>query len=194
MNKLILSGKQSIPAIDDRYGTPRGLVRLMLANLKYRLGGMTLCDAQDSRPARRLVFVCQGNICRSAFAHAVAARLGVPAASFGLRTKGGETSPPEAQEAAARLGYDLSNHISRSIAEYRPQSGDLLLAMEYKQIVALHALHPATAKTLLGLFHQPKLAHLHDPHTLGIGYYVACFTRIEQMVKRVASGMTETVR
>jgi protein-tyrosine phosphatase len=190
MNRRILTGRQSIPAIDDRFGTPRGLVRLVLANLKYRLGGMRLCGAQDNRPARRLVFVCQGNICRSAFAEAVAKRLGAPVASFGLRASaGGEAPPAEAREAAAALGYDLSDHRSRPIADYRPEPGDLILAMEYSQIVALHALHPATAKTLLGLFGRPRLAHLHDPHTLGLGYHLACFGRIERMVERAASGM-----
>jgi protein-tyrosine phosphatase len=47
----------------------------------------------DPARVRRLVFVCHGNICRSAYAHVLARRAGARVASFGLSTATGKLRP-----------------------------------------------------------------------------------------------------
>ena len=54
--------------IRPRFGTLRGLVRLALSYPQLFLG-LGAGRPVDPATVRRLVFVCQGNICRSAFAY-----------------------------------------------------------------------------------------------------------------------------
>jgi protein-tyrosine phosphatase len=70
--------------IDSRYGSYRGLVRLMLSFGEVYAGDLRRLRRVRPADARRLVFVCQGNVCRSPFAAAYARSRGLEAASFGI--------------------------------------------------------------------------------------------------------------
>lgn len=174
--------------IRGQFGSFRGLVRLMLAH-----GQALARRAGSPRPdldVQRLVFVCQGNICRSAFAHVAAEATGLRAISIGLSTHTGRPAHGPAIAAAADLGFDLSLHRATAIADYRPAPGDLLLAMEVRQLHALAAV-PQTAavpKMLLGRYVWPFL-HLHDPYELDDAYMRHCLRRIERAVRRLKSSV-----
>lgn len=92
--------------IRARFGTLRGLVRLILSYPQLALG-LSASRPADPAQVRRLVFVCQGNICRSAFADVVARRAGLRSASFGLSTTTGRAAHDPAIAAARALGHDL---------------------------------------------------------------------------------------
>ena len=62
--------------IDTNHGTHRGLIRWLLGQLEGVLGPRERFRAVSPDKVDRLVFVCLGNINRSAFAHAVAAARG----------------------------------------------------------------------------------------------------------------------
>ena len=64
------------------YGTWRGAVRLALAHAEVATG-LSGAIVPDPAKVRRLVFVCHGNICRSAYADVLARRAGMNVASFG---------------------------------------------------------------------------------------------------------------
>lgn len=173
-------------AFGARFGTARGLARLMLS---YAQAAALPRAVRHPDPAsvRRLVFVCHGNICRSAFAEVAARAIGLEAASFGLSTYAGAPAHPPAVAAAARLGYDLSAHRALPAADFDPRPGDLLFAMELRQLARLAA-DPRLAgvpRTLLGLWAAPPLPHLHDPFGLDDAYMLACLTRIERAVARL---------
>jgi protein-tyrosine phosphatase len=156
--------------IRARFGTFRGVVRLAVA-------------------VRRLVFVCQGNICRSAFADVVGRKAGLRVASFGLSTTTGRAAHGPAIAAARVLGHDLSRHQAVNLADYRPEPGDLLLAMEVRQLHRLAA-DPRTAalpRLLLGRWTRPMMPHLHDPYGLDDRYMVRCLARIEGAVRALVS-------
>ena len=74
--------------ISDRFGTPRGALRLALSYGEVATG-LSAQRKPDAAVVRRLVFVCHGNICRSAYADVLAARGGAKTASFGLSTHTG---------------------------------------------------------------------------------------------------------
>ena len=173
--------------ITARFGTFRGLVRLALSypQLWLRQSGSV---AAHSSTVRRLVFVCQGNICRSAFADIVARQAGLNSASFGLSTTTGRAAHEPAISAAQSLGYDLSRHAAINMADYAPQDGDLLLAMEVRQLRRL-ANDPRLAslpRMLLGRWTSPLTPHLHDPYGLDDRYMRRCLGRIEKAVGRLA--------
>jgi len=170
-------------ALARRFGTSRGLVRLVLAHGQTALGAAKIVTpARES--VRRLVFVCQGNICRSAFAEAVARRRGIACCSFGLSTTSGIGAHPPAIEVAGRLGVDLRPHRATAREDYAPREGDLLLAMEVRQLDRLAA-DPRLAalpRSLLGLWATPRRPHLHDPYSLSDAYMQTCFELIDTAV------------
>lgn len=169
--------------IRQQFGTFRGLVRLALSYPQVALG---LSSGKPFDPAtiRRLVFVCQGNICRSAFAEAVARRAGLRAASVGLSTTPGRPAHPPAITAAQSLGHDLQAHRATDLADYHPEPGDLLLVMEVRQLARLSAAPRLcdVPRTLLGRWTRPMMPHLHDPYGLDDSYMMQCLTRIERAV------------
>ena len=166
-----------------RFGTWRGALRLALAHVQVATGHAHLA-APDPAAVRRLVFVCHGNICRSAYADGLARRMGLNVASFGLSTSSGLPAWPLVQERARAQGLDLAEHRTTRVEDYAPQPGDYLLAMEVRHLQAL-ALNPKTAalpRGLLGSYAGPAVLHLHDPYRLDPAYMDTCLARIEQAV------------
>jgi protein-tyrosine phosphatase len=173
-----------------RYGSGRGLLRLLLARLELLAGTLARFTPPLVAP-RRLVFVCQGNICRSAFAAAQATELGLAATSLGLATTTGAAPPAVAVAAAARLGIDLRRHRACDWNDFVLMPGDLLLAMEVRQAHELLRRLNGRADVgvaLLGLCGRPTLPHIHDPFTLDAAYFDTCFVHLRRAVQCLPRG------
>jgi protein-tyrosine phosphatase len=169
--------------VRSRFGTLRGAVRLALAYGEVAAGRAAILPG-DPDVVRRLVFVCQGNICRSAFAEVVGRNAGFNVASFGLSTEAAKPAHAPAVAVAAALGVDLGKHRTSRVEDYVPIAGDLLLAMETRQLRRL-ARDPrldATPRTLLGLYAKRPVPHLHDPFELDDDYMAVCLSRIADAV------------
>jgi protein-tyrosine phosphatase len=167
------------------HGTWRGAVRAWLALIDLRGGRLAQFHLRHPERVRRVVFVCLGNICRSAYAQRVAERLGMPSASVGLATRTGAASPDSAQRAAQRCGEDLRGHRATDIKDFEVLPGDLFLAMEVRHAQELQ--HRLIGRNdiqiaLLGLWCAPPMPHLHDPYTLSDAYFDQCFMRVRQAV------------
>ena len=171
-----------------RYGSHRGFIRLTLAHLQVA-AGRAFEKRPDPAVVRRLVFVCHGNICRSAFAHVAAERAGYRVASFGLSTGSGSPAHPPAVAAAHTLGVDLDAHRTTRVQDFVAEEGDLLLAMEVRQLGRLAA-DPRLAhlpRLLLGSFARPRRPHLHDPYRLDPAYMDASLRVIDDAVRRLCA-------
>ena len=87
-------------------------------SLRYKL---ECCEF--SRPsdiyAKKIIFICKGNVCRSAFAEYSMKKLTkgtqITVQSCGLKVNQGKNPPQEAIEIANKYSCDLSMHISKSI-------------------------------------------------------------------------------
>ena len=172
-----------------RFATFRGWVRWLLAMIEWRVGRLQHFAHIDFNAVRRVVFVCQGNICRSPFGEAVARRAGLPTASFGLATSTGMPAFGRAIETAQAQGIDLALHRVTAIEDFVFQSGDLLVVMEVRQarrLLKSRELPGDIQITLLGLWSQPLRPHLHDPFEHGSTYFQFCFQVIESGVKELA--------
>lgn len=169
--------------ISTYHGTWRGFVRLQLARAELMLGRGGEATASPGA-VRRLVFVCHGNICRSAFAEVAARRAGLNAVSIGLSTSSGKPAHPPAVAAAAAMGFDLSGHRSTAVADYVAEEGDLLLAMETRQMRRIGGMAGLgdLPRELLGRYAAPPAPHLHDPYQLSDAYMLTCLRRIESAV------------
>jgi protein-tyrosine phosphatase len=168
-----------------QHGTWRGAVRALLALAALRGGLLEAYRLRHPERVRRVVFVCLGNICRSAYAHRVAASLGMPAVSIGLSTSTGAASPDTALQAALRCGVDMSAHRATDFRDFDVLPGDLFLAVEVRHAHELQRRLIARTDVqiaLLGLWCEPAMPHLHDPYTLSDAYFDRCFARVRQAV------------
>lgn len=176
--------------IDSNYGTTRGLIRTLLGQLEFVLGRLDGHTHPAAARVDRLVFVCLGNINRSAFAEQVARTLGANTCSIGLSTTTGGPAFHKAIETAPQFGLDLSKHRATDISDFSFRPTDLLLAMEIRHARQLMAAGiPAQSIALLGHWAAPHRIHLHDPHTLSDAYFRTCFTLIHSAVHGLVAQM-----
>lgn len=181
--------------IGGRHGTWRGAVRSLLARAELARGELDQFRLRDPHHVRRVVFVCLGNICRSAFAEQVATRLGMQTASLGLSTTTGAAAPDSALRAASQLGYDLTAHRATDLHDFTVRPGDLFLAMEVRQACELRRRlgeRQDVQVALLGLWCTPSQPHLHDPFTLSDAYFDLCFTRLHEAVLALQPALRQT--
>lgn len=184
-------------AIARRHGTWRGLVRAVLARVELACGRLSGFHLRQPHKVRRVVFICLGNICRSAFAEQVARRLDMEVASAGLSTHTGAASPDSALRAARRHGYDMDAHRATDLTDFEVRPGDLFLVMEVRQARELRRrLGPRTdvEVALLGLWCTPPMPHLHDPFTLSDAYFDQCFGRVRQAVRALQRALPQLTR
>jgi len=119
--------------------------------------------------ARRLVFVCYGNIIRSPFASSyVSSRArgaDVEVASAGLFDRAGRRSDPRAVAAARAWNVDLEPHRSRVLDRDLVDWADLILVMDRTILRRVQEQFPdATDKTyLFGLLDPTGDAEIADP-------------------------------
>lgn len=100
--------------------------------------------------ARSFVFVCYGNIMRSAMAEFLmkqalaTSELGgqVQITSAGLHTNPGREAHPWAQEASAELGISLAEHRAKPLTRVMVDQADCLLAMDLQNKAELLTLYP----------------------------------------------------
>ena len=158
-------------------GTASRLMRLVRGRLDRRrlTGGLVRTHQQQFRThsertsqVRKILFVCHGNICRSAFA-AELARARLPnyqVESAGLSDEEGRQTPHEIAELARARGVELRRHRSVRITEAQVQAADLILVSDLENMKALRAAWPVaiSRSTMLGLFAEPAVVSIPDPY------------------------------
>lgn len=171
----------------DRFGSRRGVVLTYWHSLKQVFGAYNNYRKIDWNNIDRLVFVCKGNICRSAYAELIAKSLGIEAISFGISTGNDYPANSEALKIARKRGMDLSRHKTTSVQSVILRNTDLLVAMEPWQADSLTAIFNNKHNvTLLGLWFSPLRPHVHDPYGLAASYFDNCFDYIEKSVNEIA--------
>lgn len=166
--------------VANYFGSKKGLLRFYAYELLRILGLYSKYRKVNFAQVKRLVFICQGNICRSPLGEAVARHYNIPATSFGLDTRGGDPADPRAINWAKTNGYNLSEHKTRRIDQYVPIAGDLLIGMEPKHIREIKrrfGKQPIQI-TLIGLWLDSPLAYLHDPYNTNNTYFNRCEYRV----------------
>lgn len=180
--------------IRNRYGTHRGLIRLYLDTIKWKLGQYEQYERVNWFEVKRLVFVCQGNICRSPYAHYLALKqLDENVASIGFATTTGVPANDRAKDVARVRGTSLDTHIATDLRDFDIVDGDLFLVMEGRHISKLGPIVSAkqTQLSLLGLWATPSRALIYDPYDLSEAYFHSCFEIIESAVANVVNHYLE---
>ncbi len=137
----------------------------------------------DLSRVERLVFVCDANLYRGAFAHALCAQSGLKAASFGLHTQTGRRSPAAAVRAAAALGVALESHRATHLRDFLAAPGDFYLLMGPGDVERLQRRgFPADRMALLGQWCRLRRLGIGSPHHKGEKHIGRCFAVVRAAV------------
>lgn len=147
-------------------------------------------------PARRLLFICMGNICRSPTADGVmraklaAAGLDVEVDSAGTHGYHVGAPPDErSQQHALRRGYDLSTLRARKLEARDFERFDLVLAMDDDNLANARRLCPPGQRHRLKLL-MDYAPHAGNPHVPD-PYYggAAGFDEVLDLVEAACDGL-----
>jgi protein-tyrosine phosphatase len=146
--------------------------------------------ALPAGPIRRVLVVCQGNICRSPFAERRLARYApkLDVQSAGLDTEPGSRAAPAAIRTARRFGVDLDDHAARLLAPELLGWADLIVGMQGRhrtQLSRSWGIAPGRIRLLGDYLPDPPHA-IEDPWGENDAVFAAAFDRIESAVRRLA--------
>ena len=179
----------------ENYGSRRGFMRNYWHQICYLAGNYRSYRQVDWGSVRRLVFVCKGNICRSAYAEAIACSLGLDSISCGVDTRNGFPADEEAIRTAAAKGIDLGQHRTTPIQLLAFVEGDLFIAMEPWQAAYISREYGEECKcSILGLWGRPVSPYIQDPYGTSSVYFNNCFDYIEKSVHEVARKIQESTQ
>jgi protein-tyrosine-phosphatase len=181
--------------------TPRSFARL-LKNAPDRLLHRMRRQRAHEQVAQlgfpgSVLFICLGNINRSAYAAAVFQRAAAQRGSRGIRVRSagfigpGRPSPPEARRAALARGIDLSSHTSRAIEAAELATTSLIVVMDSAQRRRIIDILPDSEKrvVVLGDFDPAPIERraVTDPYGRSDDVFESVFQRIERCVDRLAT-------
>jgi protein-tyrosine-phosphatase len=151
--------------------------------------------------ARTIVFVCHGNIIRSAFAAELmrSRSLGladVRVRSAGLEAKSNGPAHPTAVDCARRFGVDLSAHRTHRLELSDTEEADVILAMEVDHVLEIHRRFPQCRDRvyLFGCFTDEQPLEVADPVCRPRDAFESCFERINRGVRRIIEMLPEPSR
>lgn len=146
---------------------------------------------------KSILFVCYGNIMRSAFAEACFREEvsrnpkleAVRFASAGVRAQSGERAEPNARAMAKRLGLSLDHHRATRTSRDLVASFERIYIMDQLNEELLLGDTPEVAAKVEYLsIHAPGgPREIEDPYCQGDKQLEACFRRIQLAVKNLAA-------
>lgn len=169
------------------FGGRRGFVTLLITQLKLKLFKKDI--EYMSLPARvdRVVFVCKGNICRSALAEWVFKKYShVPTASFGVDTTTGFSANPRIANLATLFDIDMRAHQTTAQPDFVAASHDLYVCVEPSHARVLNSTMPGQPILYLGSMLDNPCTYLHDPHTASDDFALRSVATIITAVERLA--------
>jgi protein-tyrosine-phosphatase len=148
---------------------------------------------------KSVLFVCYGNIMRSAFAEACfrdevsrnPKLRGVKFASAGVRAHPDERAEPHAREMAKRLGLSLEQHrATRTSSELLRGYDRVYIMDQLNEELLLGDTPEAASKTFyLSSLLEGGPKEIGDPYMQSDRQLEACFRRIQQAVRNLADSL-----
>lgn len=174
--------------IIKRYGSKRGLANSLKHSTVNLLTGKNKKYRTLPENVGRVVFVCKGNICRSAVAeHAFRKYSMVPTASIGLDTHTGKAGHDPIVHYARSIGIDMTDHLTTAAEDFTPLKNDLFVCMEPGHIESLRRIYGNVNIILLGYFGNPRKIYIHDPYSSPISYAQSCTDYIANSAHALAA-------
>lgn len=144
------------------------------------------------RAARRVLFVCKGNICRSPFAQRFARGMdpGRVFASAGYYPKEGRPAPDTAVAAAREWSLDLSDHRSRRVTDSMLRDADLVLVFDGHNMAELRRRYPGARGKLrfIGALGIEGDLEVPDPYGGDEAAFRGCYARLARLLRDALGG------
>ncbi|MGD9209746.1 MAG: hypothetical protein PVI90_03170 [Desulfobacteraceae bacterium] len=170
------------------------IIKGYLRDFIWNFYGRRYFQAKLPQTASSFLFICKGNICRSAFAHYMAEKLSTEKSyvmtSAGIKVTKPEKSPDDAIAAAEAFGISLHAHRSVPISLDMCRKADMILVMEAWQLVKVREQFPEFDNRvfLLSQFEHNvnqryngwEKYNILDPYGKGCDAFQNCFQRIER--------------
>lgn len=171
--------------IGDVYGSKRGFLRHLACLVQDKLFNSYSKNKKLPGGVSRVVFVCKGNVCRSAVAEwSFKLNSGIDCCSVGLETTTGNSANDRIRDISRGYGISLDEHVTTDINDFSHLKGDLFVCMEPSQIKQLEEKIGAQSSILLGFFGSPQRAYIHDPYNSNIVFAEECIKYIASAVKQ----------
>ena len=143
---------------------------------------------------KHIIFICTGNICRSAMADGYlkyrVKELGIEEkvliTSAGTNASQGEHSPDFAKRAIAKYGANIENHTSTTLENANLENADYILVMteRHKRDVVRRYPECADKITLLGEYAKNKeYKEIDDPWGYNFNVYERCAKEIVDSIE-----------
>lgn len=144
------------------------------------------------RSARQVLFICYGNINRSALAeryyNMVAPSTAVQVVSAGFHEEEGRPADPVMIEVAAEAGIDMRNWASKRVDQKLVSDSDIILVMEQRHYDQIVALYPNAAERTLLLGMAPNgstMGEIADPYGKPRPEYERCVGQVRASIDAV---------
>jgi protein-tyrosine-phosphatase len=162
-----------------------------------RLGGCPQRASQIPRDTADILFVCHGNIMRSAFAAALLrqrvqeAGLAVKVQSAGVHACRGKSADPRCVEAATKQGLNLRAHQAEPLTPELLDASGVIIAMDYLNYAEVTARHPhVTPRVFMMAGERDKSVQITDPYDGDPDDARRCFALLTTRVDSLAAILT----
>jgi protein-tyrosine-phosphatase len=153
------------------------------------------------RSARSVLFVCHGNIIRSAFAahllrHVLGSATGVEVMSAGVEAAHGQPAHPCALRLAEELHVDMQSHEASRLSPEHVDMADVIFAADLLQLTAIRRRFPESRdKTFLLASLAPSTPlEIADPVNGDDHVFAMCFIHILDAVHPIARALLTGLR
>lgn len=145
----------------------------------------------------KIMFICTGNICRSAMAEGMMKKLikenniDAEVYSCGIYAETGNGPTYNAQEAASEYGADISNHRATNIRDSKIEEMDIILCATISHKQSVLYLHPELEGKVFTMKEYAKLdkngqdMDIKDPWGYDEFVYRKCASEIEECLEKI---------
>ncbi len=147
-------------------------------------------------PIRKVMVICQGNICRSPFAERQLAKHcpQLEVRSAGLKARNGDPAQPAAARVGLEFGVTLDDHAAHLLRDVDVEWADLILGMQGWHQASVHRRWPKARERvrLLGDFLADAPHTIEDPWGAPDDYFHGVFEQIARANTRIAELLDTT--
>ncbi len=151
--------------------------------------------AKTAQTPLNILYICTGNICRSAFADVLTRQLiqteytdlNINSCSAGTNTNDGLPANGDAIRISKNFKLDLSSHQTQSLTKELIDKSTIILAMEPSHVLKLSAISFASLKKtfLLSALDELKNISVIDPYAKSDQVFNDTFNRIKLSVEKL---------
>ena len=137
------------------------------------------------RKSKKIIFVCKGNICRSAFAEFYTKNQlkKVEIESCGTLDLKSRPSPDKAIQAASLFNAKLSNHMSKVFDIERVKRKTLIICFDLENYFSIIKINPKLIiKTILLSIFGDSFREIEDPYRKDYKNFVVNFKTIKELI------------